>query len=173
MPTLETERLLLRPLRDDDLDRYAAMMADPEVVRYLGSAPMERDDAWRNLALFAGHGVLRGWTNNAVVEKATGRFVGRCGLWQPEGWPGLEVGWTLAREVWGRGYATEAGSAWRDWAFANLKADELLSVVHRDNARSARVAERIGHRYLRDVEIRGFPCRLYGQPFPTAGSAPS
>jgi RimJ/RimL family protein N-acetyltransferase len=169
MPTLETERLLLRPLAEDDLDSYAAMMADPDVVEFLGTAPMARDDAWRSMALFLGHGVLRGWTNNAVVEKESGRFVGRCGLWQPEGWPGLEVGWTLARASWGRGYATEAASAWRDWAFANLDADELVSVVHRDNARSARVAERIGHRRLRKIEVRGYPCVLYGQPFPRAG----
>jgi RimJ/RimL family protein N-acetyltransferase len=167
MPTLETDRLLLRPLVEEDLDAYAAMMADPDVVEFLGTAPLGRDDAWRSIALFLGHGVLRGWTNNAVIEKSTGRCVGRCGLWQPEGWPGLEVGWTLAREVWGRGYATEAASAWRDWAFANLDAEELVSVVHRDNARSVRVAERIGHRRLRDIVVRGFPCVLYGQPFPS------
>jgi RimJ/RimL family protein N-acetyltransferase len=106
LPTLETERLLLRPLAEADLDDYAAMLADPEVVEFLGTAPADRADAWRHLALLLGHGVLRGWTNNAVVEKATGRFLGRCGLWQPEGWPGLEVGWALARPAWGHGYAT-------------------------------------------------------------------
>jgi RimJ/RimL family protein N-acetyltransferase len=169
-PTLETDRLLLRPLVEDDLDAYAAMLADPQVVEFLGSQPVDRAEAWRHLAFLVGHGVLRGWTNNAVIEKSTGRFLGRCGLWQPEGWPGLEVGWALAREAWGHGFATEAASAWRDWAFANLDADELVSVVHRDNIRSARVAERIGHRPLRPIEIRGHPCVLYGQPFPKAGT---
>jgi RimJ/RimL family protein N-acetyltransferase len=166
MPTLGTDRLLMRPFVEDDLDAYAAMMADPEVVAFLGHGPLARDAAWRNMALFLGHEQLRGWTNNAVVEKATGRLVGRCGLWRPEGWPGLEVGWTFAREVWGRGYATEAAVAWRDWAFAHLDADQLLSVIHRDNARSVRVAERIGHRRLREAEVRGSPCVIYGQPFP-------
>jgi RimJ/RimL family protein N-acetyltransferase len=168
-PTLETERLLLRPLVEDDLDAYAAMMADAEVVEFLGTTPMDRADAWRHLAFLVGHGVLRGWTNNAVIEKTTGRFLGRCGLWQPEGWPGLEVGWALGRHVWGHGYATEAAAAWRDWAFAHLDADALISVVHRDNVRSVRVAERIGHRRLRDIELRGHPCVLYGQPFPGRG----
>jgi len=175
VPTLETERLLLRPLAEGDLDEYAVMMADPAVVEFLGTPPMDRADAWRHLALLLGHGVLRGWTSNAVVEKATGRLLGRCGLWQPEGWPGLEVGWTFARSSWGQGYATEAAAAWRDWAFTEVEADQLISVVHRDNVRSARVAERIGHRRLREIAVRGFPCILYGQPYPEriATSAPS
>jgi RimJ/RimL family protein N-acetyltransferase len=167
MPTLETARLLLRPLVQDDLDAYVELFADPEVTEFLGAGGTAgRDDAWRHMALLLGHERLRGWTNNAVVEKATGRVVGRCGLWQPEGWPGLEVGWALARSAWGHGYATEAASAWRDWAFAHLDAGELISVIHRDNRRSIRVAERIGHRHLRDEEVRGFPCLIYGQPFP-------
>jgi RimJ/RimL family protein N-acetyltransferase len=163
VPVLETERLLLRPLRQDDLDEYAAIMADPEVVRYLGSPPMTRDQAWRHIALMLGHEQLRGWTNNAVVETATGRLLGRCGLWQPEGWPGVEVGWALGRFAWGRGFATEAAIAWRDWAFANLDVDELVSVIHRDNEPSKRVADRIGHQYLRDLDVMGHPCELYGQ----------
>jgi RimJ/RimL family protein N-acetyltransferase len=167
MPTVETDRLLLRPFTEDDLDAYAAMMTNPEVVEFLGDAPLERHDAWRAIALYLGHGQLRGYTQEAVVEKATGRLVGRAGLWRPEGWPGLEVGWALAREAWGRGYATEAASAWRDWAFAHLDADELISVVHRDNVRSARVAERIGHQRLREWDGRGVPCVIYGQPFPS------
>jgi RimJ/RimL family protein N-acetyltransferase len=166
LPTLETERLLLRPLVEDDLDDYAAMAADPEVVEFLGSEPMDRAEAWRHIALLLGHGELRGWTYNAVVEKSTGRFLGRCGLWQPEGWPGLEIAWALARSAWGHGYASEAAVAWRDWAFAHVDADELVSVVHRDNVRSARLAERIGHVELRALDVRGHPCVLYGQPFP-------
>lgn len=163
MPTLETERLLLRPLEEADLDAYAAIMADPEVCRYLGHEPLTRDDAWRSMAMFLGHEQLRGWTNNAVVLKQTGELLGRCGLWRPEGWPGLEVGWTFGRFAWGQGFATEAAAAWRDYAFEALDVDELVSVIHRDNLRSVRVAERIGHRYLRDIEVRGFPCVLYGQ----------
>ena len=163
MPVLETPRLLLRPLEERDLDAYSAIMADPEVVQFLGTAPMTREQAWRHMALMLGHDRLRGWSNNAVVDRASDRLLGRCGLWQPEGWPGLEVGWVLGRDVWGRGFATEAASAWRDWAFANLDIDELVSVIHRDNDRSMRVAERIGHHYLRDLEVMGHPCVLYGQ----------
>jgi RimJ/RimL family protein N-acetyltransferase len=165
VPTLETERLLMRPFEERDLDEYAAILSDPDVVRYLGDGePMTREDAWRSMAQFLGHERLRGWTTNAVIEKATGRLLGRAGLWRPEGWPGLEVGWTFGRFAWGRGFATEAALAWRDWAFAVLGAEELLSVIHRDNRRSMRVAERIGHRRLPgELEVRGFPCVLYGQ----------
>jgi len=168
MPLLETPRLLLRPLDEGDLDAYATILADPEVVRFVGHEPATREDAWRIMALGLGHERLRGWTNNAVVEKATGRLLGRCGLWQPEGWPGLEVGWLLGRFAWGRGFATEAATAWRDWAFDVLGAGELVSVIHPDNAPSVRVAERIGHRYLRDVELHGQVCLLYGQQRPAA-----
>lgn len=163
MPILTTDRLLLRPVEESDLDAYAAIVADSEVVRYLGAEPLTREDAWRQMALFLGHERLRGWSNNAVVERATGRLLGRCGLWQPEGWPGLEVGWVLTRDVWGRGYATEAATAWRDWAFDELGADELISVIHVDNARSAAVARRIGHEPLRETEVQGNPCVIWGQ----------
>ncbi|HEX7167659.1 MAG TPA: GNAT family N-acetyltransferase [Acidimicrobiales bacterium] len=163
LPTLETDRLLMRPFVDADLDAYAEIMGDPEVVRYLGQAPNTRDDAWRSMAQFLGHAILRGYTNNAVIEKATGRLLGRCGLWNPEGWPGLEVGWTFGRFAWGNGFATEAGAAWRDYAFDELGASELISVIHVENDASIAVAERIGHTRWREQEVRGFPCAIYGQ----------
>jgi RimJ/RimL family protein N-acetyltransferase len=174
VPVLETERLLLRPFQERDLDEYAEIMADAEVVRHLGHAPLYRDDAWRQMAVFLGHERLRGWSFNAVEERATGRLLGRCGLWRPEGWPGLEVGWTLGRFAWGKGFATEAAIAWRDYAFNVIGTDELVSVVHRDNIASARLAERIGHRLIRALQVRGHPCHLYGQRRtvpPTGGAA--
>ena len=167
MPVLHTSRLVLRPFAETDLDAYAEMMADPQVVRFLGDGqPADRVDTWRSMAVLLGHEVLRGWTVNAVTHRSTGRLLGRAGLWQPEGWPGLEVGWAFARSAWGNGYATEAAAAWRDWAFAELGIDELISVIHRDNERSARVAERIGHRPLREQDVRGHPCVIWGQQRP-------
>ena len=110
VPTLDTARLRLRPWHDDDLEPYAAMCADPEVMRYMGDgATLSRGDAWRSMAMFVGHWQLRGYGMWAVEERATRPFVGRVGLHRPEGWPGLEVGWMLDRATWGRGYATEAG----------------------------------------------------------------
>ena len=86
------------PIAEEDLDAYAAIVADPEVMRHLGG-PSDRATAWRQIAIFMGHRQMRGWTSAPVVERATGRLVGRAGLWQAEGWPGPEVGWLLDRSV--------------------------------------------------------------------------
>ncbi|MGZ4617490.1 MAG: GNAT family N-acetyltransferase [Frankiaceae bacterium] len=92
--------------------------------------------------------------------------MGRCGLWRPEGWPGLEVGWALHPEVWGCGIATEAAAAWRNYAFEVLGADELISIMHELNVQSAAVAQRIGHTFVRRFLFRGHPCHIYGQRRP-------
>ena len=91
-----------------------------------------------------GHWELRGYGQWLLAERATGELVGRAGLYFPEGWPGLEVGWTLARSRWGQGLATEAGQAAVDWAFAELDTDRVISLIAPDNHRSRRVAERLG-----------------------------
>jgi RimJ/RimL family protein N-acetyltransferase len=145
VPTLETARLRLRPWQASDIDAYASMCADPEVMRYLGvGAPLSRRDAWRSMAMFVGHWQLRGFGTWAVEEHATHRFVGRVGLHQPEGWPGLEVGWALDRAIWGRGYATEAGRVSLDYAWRVLGAEHVISLIAPENAASIRVAERLG-----------------------------
>ena len=88
--------------RESDLDAYAEMCGDPEVMRYLGDGHrFSRAEAWRNMALVIGHWQLRGFGLWAVEEKRTELCVGRVGCWQPEGWPGLEVGWALRRQFWG------------------------------------------------------------------------
>lgn len=166
MPTLMTEHLELRGWRQADLDEYAQLIADPEVRRYVGG-PSDRGAAWRQIAIFIGHHELRGWSNWAVVERRSRRLVGRGGLWQPEGWPGIEVGWILHPGVWGRGYATELGRAVRDHAFGELGIPHLISVIHRDNAASIRVAEKIGSTFEREYDLNGDPCLIYGQEAPT------
>ena len=93
---LETGRLVLRLFRDSDTDSYAEMVADPDVMRFLDK-PVSRQEAWRNMAMVLGHWQLRGYGMWAVEEKESGEMVGRVGCWRPEGWPGLEVGWTLRR----------------------------------------------------------------------------
>jgi RimJ/RimL family protein N-acetyltransferase len=88
--------------------------------------------------------------------------VGRAGLWQPEGWPGLEVGWVLGRRWWGHGFATEAARAALDHAFCSLDARRVISLIHPENGRSIRVAERLGERYERRVELSRTVHHLYG-----------
>ncbi|MBC7770065.1 MAG: GNAT family N-acetyltransferase [Phycisphaerales bacterium] len=147
-PRIETKHLVLRPWRADDFEPFAAMMADAEVARFLTVAqrPEDRAAAWREMALFVGHWALRGYGLFAVEEKASGAFIGRVGAWQPEGWVGLELGWAFARQHWGRGYAFEAAHAAGAWVFATLPCDRVVSLIHNDNARSQRLAERLGMR---------------------------
>ena len=148
VPVVETERLRLRGWTDEDLDDLAAIYADREVTRWLGLPEgLSRGEVWRRLAMFAGHWSLRGYGLWAVEERAGGPVIGHVGLWQPEGWPGLEVGWTFGRPWHGRGYATYAARAADAFAFERLGAERVVSVIEPANEASARVAQRIGERF--------------------------
>ena len=167
IPQVETERLLLRGLCEVDLDDFAAMMADERVARWFGGPPSDRATAWRTMALFLGHWSLRGHGQWAAVEKSSGRFVGRVGLWQPEGWPGLEVGWAITPDQWGQGYATEGGRASVAWAFDNLGVGEVISVTLPENLASRRVMEKVGLRHDRTEQVAGHEQVIYAT---TAGA---
>jgi RimJ/RimL family protein N-acetyltransferase len=134
IPTLETQRLRLRAFRDDDLDAYAPFCADPEVMRYIGTGVTQtRAEAWRSIASFLGHWMLRGYGMWAVEKNDSRELVGRVGFINPEGWPGFELGWILGRPHWGHGYAIEAASAALDYARETLKRDRVLSLIRPGN----------------------------------------
>lgn len=137
------------------------MFGDPEVVRYLGGDVADRHRLWRAIAEWLGHWELRGYGMWTFVERATGTVVGRGGLWNPSGWPHLEVGWTLGRAHWGRGYATEAGRASLDAAWEHLDAEWVCSVIHPGNVASQRVAQRLGGRLDRHTELGGKPVDIW------------
>ncbi len=164
-PTLTTDRLTLRGWREDDLAPYAAITADPEVMRFLGGT-LDVADAWRQIAMFVGHWELRGY-GLWVVERA-GELIGRIGLLRPEGWPGLEVGWLLGRSAWGQGYATEAARAAVEYAWRELDAQELISLIAPDNTASQRVAARLGMRPGEDYDLRGTPVVIHHLARPAA-----
>jgi RimJ/RimL family protein N-acetyltransferase len=162
IPTLETPRLRLRAFRNEDLDAYAAACADAEVMRFLGAGTtLDRGEAWRSMAGFLGHWHLRGFGMWALEEKASGEFVGRSGFLQPEGWPGFELGWTLARPHWGKGYATEAARRALDFAFADMQRDRVISLIRPANLRSIAVAERLGEARVGEVELLGSTALVY------------
>lgn len=142
-PTLETERLRLRPFRRRDIDDYAALHADPEVMRYIGGT-WDRGRSWRHLAFVLGHWPLGGSGMWAVEHLTTGAFLGKIGFSEPEGWPGCELAWYLARNSWGFGYATEGARAALDYAFTVLRKDRVISLIEPENLASIRVAERLG-----------------------------
>ena len=162
MATLETDRLTLRMLRESDIDAYAEMCSDPEVMRYIGDGqPLARPMAWRNLAMMVGHWSLRGYGLWAAEERSSGVLVGRIGFWNPEGWPGFELGWMLRRSFWGKGYATEGARAALRFAFGRLAQPHVISLIHPENAASIRVAERLGERRLDSVAVMGKPALVF------------
>jgi RimJ/RimL family protein N-acetyltransferase len=142
-------------------------MADPGTVRYLGVPPMNRAEAWRNMAMAMGHWAIRGYGFFSLESKETGEWVGRVGPWRPEGWPGREVGWTISPDHTRKGYATEAARASLDYAFETLGWTEVIHVILEGNAPSIAVAEKLGSRLLRTR--RGLPgiteekVLIYGQ----------
>lgn len=140
---LETSRLLLRPPELGDYPPYVEFAADPQSMRFIGGVQV-RQTAWRAFMTMAGAWALQGFAMFSVIEKATGRWVGRVGPWVPDGWPGTEIGWGIARAACGKGYATEAAAASIDWAFANLGWTDVIHVIDVGNAASQRVAKKLG-----------------------------
>lgn len=164
-PVLETARLRMRPWREADLDAFAAFCADGESRRFLGGA-LARADAWRSMAVIAGHWALRGYGIWVIEDKGTGQFAGYSGLWNPEGWPGPEVTWSVCAAFRRRGYAVEAAQRARTYAYDELKWPTAISVIHPENVASKRVADRVGATLERRTEVRGFPADIYRHPAP-------
>lgn len=142
-PILETDRLILRAPEPEDFEPWAAFAADEETMRHLGGA-QARSVAWRGLCTVRGAWAIRGFSMFSVIEKSTGRWVGRLGPWQPEDWPGTEVGWGLSRDTWGKGYATEGARACMDYVFDVLGWTDAIHTIEPANVGSQAVARRLG-----------------------------
>jgi RimJ/RimL family protein N-acetyltransferase len=172
---IETERLLVRPLRLEDAPDLAAAYADPETVRYLGDGSTATlAEVEERIAFWLTRWDANGLGLCALERREDGRVLGRAGflvwdtaVWEPSTFAEageraqVEIGWTLAREHWGHGYATEAALALRDWALDERGLTRLISLIQHGNVRSFRVAEKLGERYEGDVEVRSKPTRLY------------
>lgn len=163
---LETRRLLLRPITFDDLDEFVALHSDPEVTRFVNrlDRPLAEERLRRNEEEWRerGHGLL------AVIDRESGEFLGRAAV---KHWPQLEeteVGWVLRRDVWGRGYATEAGRACVDWGFSLLEVPHLTAMISAANYRSIRVAERLEFEPIRKDMLLEDPVVVYAVERPRA-----
>ena len=163
IPTLETERLILREGRESDFETLVAFYADEEASKPVGG-PLNRAQAWGRTAFNRGHWALRGYGNWALEEKATGDYAGWAGLWFPEGFPEREVGWGLILSKRGRGYATEAALRARSYAYEALGWKTAISLVAPDNPRSRRVAERLGAIFERAIQHEGMEFAVYRHP---------
>jgi [ribosomal protein S5]-alanine N-acetyltransferase len=170
---IETERLVLRRPRLSDAKALHAIYGDPEVMRYIGDGSTltpAKTKAWieKALARWKADGF-----GHFVIEKDR-KVIGRAGflVWDPDEWKtgtlaelgdhaAIELGWMLAQEHWGNGYATEAAIALRNYGFKELKFERLISLITHGNDASVKVAERLGARYVRDVGRGDWKVRLY------------
>lgn len=162
IPTLTTDRLVLRAFVQRDLDEYAAIIGDPEVTKYLGDGkPLSRMEAWRQMAMILGHWTLLGHGLWAVEDRSTGALMGRIGCQQPEGFPGFEVAYTLGRAFWGRGFAREGAAAALSYARNVLGRTNIISVIRPANAGSIRVSQSLGGVLDGEIEFYGGPALIY------------
>ena len=167
IPVLETERLVLRPFRAEDIPHEQGFyMSDRS--RFVGG-PMDPTLVWRAMAAAIGHWTLRGYGPFAVEEKATGIYCGHVGPWFPEGWPEPEISWTIMEAAEGRGIAHEAALATRNWAYEVLGWTTAISLIDPNNTRSIALAERLGAVHDSDFThaIYG-PMQVWRHPAPEA-----
>jgi RimJ/RimL family protein N-acetyltransferase len=169
MDVIETERLLLEPVHTNRSEAFVTLTADPETMRYWSAGgAFSRDVAERNFAAALARTQEHGFGRRWIVAKESGVVLGfadtkyfgeSCDDVSPDE---VEIGWMLTPAAWGKGYATEAGSAVRDEAFERLGFESIVAVHHPANAASGRVIEKLGMSFERDVVARdGWPYRLY------------
>lgn len=166
-PTIETERLVLRGWRNGDLAPLAEFYATDPGAIWVGG-PMDETDTWRRLIGFAGHWSLNGYGLFALEEKASGAWLGWCGLWKPVDFPENELGWSLVERSRGKGLVTEAARAARGFAYGKAGLLTLVSYIKPDNTPSQNVAKRLGCLHEGDIEIRGFTAGVWRHPAPLA-----
>jgi len=150
IPNLETDRLILRAPREDDIPQELEFYAS-DASRFVGG-PLRPDEVWRQQATILGHWLFRGYGYWAVDAKDSGAYLGRVGLWFPEGWPEREIGWTLMPAAQGNGYATEAAQRLRKYAYETLGWDTAISLIAPQNDPSKAVARRMGAVLEREYE---------------------
>lgn len=176
MMALETERLLLRAPVAADAEALAPMYADPEVMRYVGDGrPLTRAETERSVKRMIQRWEADGFGLFTAVRRDDGAVIGRVGLlvwntdtWEPttraeaeDGRTEVEVGYTLGRDYWGRGYATEAAGAVRDFALRELGADRLIALIIHGNTASENVARKLGLEYERDILLGRREAQLF------------
>lgn len=161
---LETARLRLRQWQGSDMAPYTAMLSDPPTARFItvdGKPVVDEMTGWRHAVVMAGHWVLHGAGMFVVEEKSSGKFAGRVGPWRPPGWPDFEVGWGIAKEFRGKGYAAEAARASIDWSFATFDIDRIVHCIDSQNTASQSVARQLGASKDGEIELFGHPADVW------------
>ena len=141
---IDTERLRLRLPEAGDFERYAEMLAH-QSSHHIGG-PLLRHEAWRRFLQMPGSWAIQGYAMFSVIEKSSGVWVGQAGPWQPDGWPGSEIGYSFHHDARGHGYATEACVATMDYVFDVLGWTDVIHSIAPTNLASQAVARRLGSR---------------------------
>ncbi|WP_324675015.1 GNAT family N-acetyltransferase [Hymenobacter sp. GOD-10R] len=166
VPVLETERLLLRGCRIDDLPEFTAIWQEPNFYRFLGGKPQSEEEVWRRMLAQQGHWSLMGYGYWSVEEKSTGRFIGNVGFsdFNRDLTPSIkgipEIGWVLAPRVHGLGYATEAVQAALAWGEQNFPNKQTVCIIDPENVASLRIAEKFGYKELARIPYKEQPILL-------------
>jgi ribosomal-protein-alanine N-acetyltransferase len=156
VPEVETGRLLLRAFRPSDLEDFARIRADSDVMRYIGNGtPHTREQTMERMQANVARWRTNGFGHWAVVEKSTGELMGWCGLARLDETPEVEVGYGFARKFWGTGAATEAARASLRFGFEELGLEQIAAVAIPENTASRRVMEKLGMTYLRRAHYYG------------------
>jgi RimJ/RimL family protein N-acetyltransferase len=167
VPILETERLKLRGHRLDDFVDSAAMWADPKVTRHISGKPFTEEESWAKLLRYVGHWSLLGFGYWVAEDKATGNFVGEIGFadYKRDLEPSLkgvpEIGWVLASQAHGRGFATEAVRAAVAWGDAHFPSPRTACIIAPENLASIRVAVKCGYREFQLTTYKGQPTMMF------------
>lgn len=176
IPTLETQRLRLRPHKPDDLDACTFLWSDPIVTRYIGGRPFTREEVWARLLRYTGHWHWMGYGFWVLEESASGRFLGEIGLAEfkrdvhPPVCEGPEAGWVLLPEAHGNGFATEALTAITQWHDARAPQSAITCIIHPDNLASVRVATKCSFKQARQTLYKGQPSSVFVRPSQAAQS---
>lgn len=164
MSALDTDRLRLRPFTLDDLDAHARLYADPDVTRWLSDGPwpgpLARERSERAVRRFIAHWDDHGYGVWAVEERASGAFLGQCGLNTLDN-DEVEILWALEPRAWGNGFATEAARAALAWAFDVVGLDRIVALARPENGPSRRIMDELGMRWEKDVDAFGKPAVYY------------
>ena len=157
IPAITTDRLTLRAFANPDLEAFAEIVADPEVMRYATytGEPMSRGQAWNWICLMLGHWQLREYGIWAIEERDTGQLLGRIGLQYLDWFDDVELVWMLKRSAWGQGYASEATQAAVQYGFETIQLTRITAIIHLGNVPSIGLAERLGMSFERQIERQG------------------
>lgn len=162
IPSLETERLILRAPHADDLPRMTAFFATDR--SHMVGGPKDATECWDSLVKRLGHWALHGFGLWHLTEKSSGAFIGWAGMINAPGWDEPELGWTVMDEAEGKGYAHEAARAARDFAAREQGLNGVISYIAPANDRSRKLAQRLGATFERDGALLGKICQVWRHP---------